>query len=154
MPDPNRLGPRILLVTMALAAGLALAGPARALTLITEAEAKLPPGRTDMSRGGITLGPAIVVVAPGPDRAVKAPFAVKVNFQPHGGSKIDASRIKIIYLKRPAVDLTPRLKDAISGSGIDLADATAPPGTHDIKIDVTDDAGRTKSAVLSITVVK
>ena len=97
---------------------------------------------------------AVPVVTPSPDRDVRAPFAVKVNFRPHGGSKIDASRVKIIYLKRPAVDLTARLRAAISEAGIDLADATAPPGTHDIKIDVTDDAGRTKSAVVSFTVVK
>jgi hypothetical protein len=131
---------------------LALAGSAGAMTLITEDEARLPASPTGMTRGGITLGPGIVVVAP--DHDVKAPFAVKVKFQPHGGSKINASSVKVIYLKRPAVDLTPRIKAAISDTGIDLSDATAPPGTHDIKIDVTDDAGRTKSAVLSITVVK
>ena len=145
---------RILLSMIVLAASLALAATAGALTLITEDEARLPRGMTSMSRGGITLGPGIVVVTPAPDKTVKAPFAVKVNFQPHGGSKIDASRVKVIYLKSPAVDLTARLKASISGAGIDLADATAPPGTHDIKIDVTDDAGRTKSAVVSFTVVK
>jgi hypothetical protein len=154
MPDRFRRSRGSLLSIMALAAGLTLAGTAGALTLITEDEARLPPGLTGMSRGGITLGPGIVVVTPSPDREVKAPFAMKVNFQPHGGSKINASSVKVIYLKRPAVDLTPRLKAAISEAGIDLADATAPPGTHDIKIDVTDDAGRTKSAVVSFTVVK
>ena len=154
MVDRSQRGPRILTLIMALAASLALAGPAGALELITEAESRLPPGPTGMPRGGITLGPGIVVVTPSPDRDVRAPFAVKVNFRPHGGSKIDASRVKIIYLKRPAVDLTARLRGAISEAGIDLADATAPPGTHDIKIDVTDDAGRTKSAVVSFTVVK
>ncbi len=155
MLDRSQRGPRIVTFIMALAASLALAGPAGALELITEAESRLPPAlTTGMPRGGITLGPGIVVVTPSPDRDVRAPFAVKVNFRPHGGSKIDASRVKIIYLKRPAVDLTARLKAAISEAGIDLADATAPTGTHDIKIDVTDDAGRTKSAVVSFTVVK
>jgi hypothetical protein len=151
MPDHFR---RILLSMIVLAVSLALVATAGALTLITEDEARLPPGMTGMSRGGITLGPGIVVVTPSPEKTVKAPFAVKVNFQPHGGSKIDASRVKVIYLKNPAVDVTARMKASISGTGIDLADATAPPGTHDIKIDVTDDAGRTKSAVVSFTVVK
>jgi hypothetical protein len=145
---------RILTLIMTLATGLALAVPAGALELITERESRLPPALSGMPRGGVTLGPGIVVVAPSADRDVQAPFAMKVNFRPHGGSKIDASRVKVIYLKRPAVDLTPRLKAAISEAGIDLADATAPPGTHDIKIDITDDAGRTKSAVVSFTVVK
>jgi len=145
---------RARLAIAAIGMSLALAGPAGAMTLITEDEARLPASPTGMTRGGITLGPGIVIVAPAPDHEVKAPFAVKVKFQPHGGSKINASSIKVIYLKRPTVDLTPRIKAAISDAGIDLSDATAPPGTHDIKIDVSDDAGRTRSAVLSITVVK
>jgi len=154
MAERSRSVPRILLSIAALVAGLALCGTAGALTLITEDEARLPPGSSGMSRGGITLGPGIMVVTPVPDKTVKAPFAMKVTFQPHGGSKIDASRVKVIYLKSPAVDLTTRLKAGITAAGINVTDATAPPGTHDIKIDVTDDAGRTKSAVVSFTVVK
>jgi hypothetical protein len=146
--------PRILLSIAALVASLTLCGTAGALTLITEDEARLPPGPSGMSRGGITLGPGIMVVTPVPDKTVRAPFTMKVTFQPHGGSKIDASRVKVIYLKSPAVDLTTRLKAGITAAGINVTDATAPPGTHDIKIDVTDDAGRTKSAVVSFTVVK
>ena len=140
--------------TAALAVTLVLGRPAGALELITPAEAKLPPGLSGKARGGITRGPGIVVVAPSPDGDVRAPFAMKVKFEPHGGAKIDPSKVKVIYLKRPMVDLTPRLKEAISETGIDLADAVAPPGTHDIKIDVTDDAGHTKSAVLTITIVR
>ena len=106
------------------------------------------------TRGGITRGPSIKVMSPGPDGQVKAPFAMKVEFQPHGGSKIDASSVKVTYLRKPAVDLTPRLKSSISESGISLADANIPAGAHDIKIDVTDADGRTKSEVVSFTVVK
>jgi hypothetical protein len=154
MSDRLLRGLPILVGATVLAAGLLLAGAASALELITEKEARLPAALSTTTRGGITRGPGIVVVTPGPDKAVTAPFLMKVTFQPHGGSRIDASSVKVIYLKHPAVDLTPRLKAVISESGIDLADATAPPGTHDIKIDVTDDAGRTKSAVVSFTVVK
>jgi len=106
------------------------------------------------TRGGITRGPGIKVVSPSPDGQVKAPFAMKVEFQPHGGSKIDAGSIKITYLKKPAVDLTPRLKAAISESGINLGDANVPAGAHDIRIDVTDAEGRTKSETVSFTVIK
>ena len=85
---------------------------------------------------------------------IKAPFAMKVEFQPHGGSKIDASSVKVTYLKKPVVDLTPRLKSAISEAGISLADANVPAGSHELKIDVTDAEGRTKSEFVSFTVVK
>lgn len=154
MDHRSRRGVWFLIWTAVLAVTLMLGRPASALELITEAEAKLPPGNSGMTRGGITRGPGIMVVAPSPDRDVRAPFAMKVKFQPYGGAKIDASAVKVIYLKRPAVDLTPRLKAAISETGIDLADVVAPPGTHDIKIDVTDDAGHTKSAVLTFTIVQ
>ena len=137
-----------------LAVGFALAGTAHAVDLITADEAKLPSAPKMGKRGGITRGPSIKVVSPSPDGRIKAPFAMKIDFEPHGGSKIDASTVKVTYLKKPEVDLTPRLKSAISESGINLADANAPVGTHDIKIDVTDAEGRTKSEVVSFTVVK
>jgi len=37
---------------------------------------------------------------------------------------------------------------------ITLADAQVPAGSHDLKIDVTDADGRTKSQTVSFTVVK
>lgn len=138
----------------AIGAGAALAVESYALDLITDAEAILPPAAKMGTRGGITRGPGVKLLSPNPDAQVKAPFAMKVEFQPHGGSKIDASSVKVTYLKKPAVDLTPRLKSAISESGINLADTNVPAGTHDIKIDVTDADGRTKSEVVSFTVVK
>ena len=70
------------------------------------------------------------------------------------GSKIDASSVKVTYLRKPAVDLTQRLKSAISESGISLTDAHVPAGSHDLKIDVTDAEGRTKSETVSFTVIK
>jgi hypothetical protein len=60
----------------------------------------------------------------------------------------------VTYLRKPAIDLTPRLKSAISENGITLADAQVPAGSHDLKIDVTDADGRTKSETVSFTVVK
>lgn len=138
------------------AAGIlfAAAGSAGAIDLITDEEARLPATPKMATRGGITRGPSIKVVSPNPDGQVKAPFTMKVEFQPHGGSKIDANSVKVTYLRKPAVDLTPRLKTAISESGINLGDANVPAGAHDIKIDVTDAEGRTKSETVSFTVVK
>jgi len=133
---------------------LTVAGYAGALDLITDEEARLPATPKMATRGGITRGPSIKVVSPNPDGQVKAPFAMKVEFQPHGGSKIDANSVKVTYLKKPAIDLTPRLKSGISESGINLGDANVPAGVHDIKIDVTDAEGRTKSETVSFTVVK
>ena len=145
---------RMAFSTLLLAGGLCSAGAAIALDLITEEEARLPAAPKMATRGGITRGPGIKAVSPNPDGQVTAPFAMKVEFQPHGGSKIDVGSVKVTYLKKPAVDLTPRLKGAISESGINLAGANVPAGMHDIKIDVTDDEGRTKSETISFTVAK
>lgn len=139
---------------VAISTLLAGVGSAAAVELITEDEARLPATPKITTRGGITRGPGIKVVSPNPDGQVKAPFAMKIEFQPHGGSKIDAGSVKVTYLKKPAVDLTPRLKGAISETGINLGDANVPAGAHDIKIDVTDADGRTRSETVSFTVVK
>ena len=147
-------GLRCALAGCVLGAGLAVNSFAAAVDLISEDEAKLPAAPKLLTRGGVTRGPSIKIVSPNPEEQVKSPFAMKVEFQPHGGAKIDASSVKVTYLKKPAVDLTPRLKAAISETGITLADAQVPAGSHDLKIDVTDADGRTKSQTVSFTVVK
>lgn len=144
-----------LAAAAAMAGSIALyAGAANALDLITEDEAKLPAVPRIASRGGITRGPSIRVVSPDPNGQIKPPFAMNVRFQAHGGSKIDPASVKVTYLRKPAVDLTPRVKSGISEAGIALDNVNVPAGTHDIKVDVTDADGRTKSEVVTFTAVK
>ena len=147
--------------TLSFAAALAIAGTfgcyaatASALDLITDDEAKLPAASRIASRGGITRGPSIRVMSPDPNGQIKPPFAMNVRFQAHGGSKIDPGSVKVTYLRKPVVDLTARVKPGISESGIALDGVNVPAGTHDIKIDVTDADGRTKSEVVTFTAVK
>ena len=142
-------------VAASLAAGLgAYSTFANALDLITEDEARLPTAPRIASRGGITRGPSIRVVSPDPNGQIKPPFAMNVRFQAHGGAKIDPASVKVTYLKKPAVDLTSRVKSGISEAGISLDNVNVPAGTHDIKVDVTDADGRTKSEVVTFTAVK
>ena len=142
------------LIAAAAVVALTLAPAAHALDLITEDEARLPAAPRIATRGGITRGPSIRVVSPDPNGQIKAPFAMNVRFQAHGGSKIDPASVKVTYLRKPAVDLTPRVKSGISEAGIALDTVSVPAGTHDIKIDVTDADGRTKSEVVTFTAVK
>ena len=65
-----------------------------------------------------------------------------VRFQPLGGSTIDLDGLKVIYLKQPNVDLTPRVKPFAQPTGIDMPDALLPPGDHLVRIDVKDSEGR------------
>ena len=152
---PNRsIVCRKMSVAAAASLLLGFGSLAQGMDLITEDEARLPTAPRIASRGGITRGPSIKVVSPDANGQIKQPFAMKVQFQAHGGAKIDASSVKVTYLKKPAVDLTPRVKNGITETGIALDGLNVPAGTHDIKIDVTDADGRTKSEVVSFTAVK
>ena len=57
-------------------------------------------------------------------------------------------------MKSPFVDLTPRLKNAISANGIDFPKAEVPPGSHTIRITVKDTEGRETNSVQTLVVNK
>jgi hypothetical protein len=123
-----------------------------AAPLITADEAALPPmkGAVANSGRGITRGPKITISEE--SVAKPSPIRFQVKFQPLGGSTIDLDGLKVIYLKQPNVDLTPRVKPFVQPTGIDMPDALLPPGDHLVRIDVKDSEGRvsTMSFVLKI----
>ncbi len=137
----------------AVLAVLSLSGPARALQLITPGEAALPAAQPLGESRGISRGPTVVVVSPPPSAGtMKSPVNLRVRFQSHGGSQIDADSVLLTYMKAPAVDLTQRIKPYIAASGIDVENAEVPPGTHTLKLNVTDSEGHTSSVVFSFSV--
>jgi len=125
-----------------------------AASLISTKEAALPPASGTLATRGISRGPAVKLVSPEADTPVMAPFDFKVNFEPRGDAKIDQSSVKVVYMKSPFVDLTPRLTSAISANGIDFAKADVPPGTHTIRVTVKDADGRETNSVLTLIVNK
>jgi hypothetical protein len=137
--------------TALLAGFLAVPASAHATELITAEEAALPlmKGAVANSNRGITRGPKIAVTE---ENGAKSPIRFQVKFQPLGGSTIDADGVKVIYLKQPNVDLTPRVKSFVQPTGIDMPDAQLPPGDHLVRIDVRDSEGRvsTTSFVIKI----
>jgi len=138
----------------ALLLGLLAQGVAQAAPLISAKEAALPPAVGTLATRGISRGPAIKVVSPEPDAAVKSPFNLKLNFEARGGEKIDPSSVKVVYMKSPFVDLTSRLQSAITPTGIDFQQAEVPPGEHTIRITVKDGAGRETNSTMTIVVNK
>ncbi len=139
-----------LLASLSFAAQVASAAP-----LITAKEAKLPEASGELKTRGIARGPGIKVISPdvtAPE--IKGPFDLKVVFESRGGNKIDPSAVKVTYLKASAVDLTPRLKGAITESGIDFAKAEVPPGEHAVKITVKDVDGRESNTVMNLVIGK
>ena len=93
------------------------------------------------------------MVSPPADAAVpRGPLTLDITFDAHNGATVDPSSVRITYLKQPAVDLTVRLKPYITAKGIEAANVNVPPGTHMIRIDVTDSEGRTTNTVMTIQV--
>lgn len=140
------------MMASAVLMGLLMHTTAQADPLITAKEAALPPAAGVLATRGISRGPAIKVVSPAPDTAVKSPFDLKLNFEARGGEKIDPNSIKVVYMKSPLVDLTPRLQSAITPSGINFQQAEVPPGEHTIRITVKDGTGRETNNTMTIVV--
>lgn len=134
--------------------GLVLCLHLQAAPLVTAKEAALPPAPGQLATRGISRGPAVKVVSPEPEAPVRSPFNFKLNFEGRGGEKIDPGSVKVVYLKSPAVDLTPRLQSAIGPGGIDFPQAEVPPGEHSFRVTVKDEAGRETNSVLTIVVNK
>jgi hypothetical protein len=138
-----------------LAASLAVSAQVGiSASLISSKEAALPPAAGTLATRGISRGPGIKLTSPEADTPVMAPFDFKINFEARGDAKIDPSSVKVVYMKSPFIDLTPRLKSAISANGIDFAKADVPPGTHTIRVTVKDTEGRETNSVLNLVVNK
>ena len=123
------------------------------LVLITPEEAELPPprGAVATDRRGITRGPKVELV-PSAD-PLHSPMHFQVKFETYGGSRIDPDSVKVIYLRNPNVDLTPRLKSYVQPTGIDMTDVQLPPGEHMMRVDIKDSDGRAGSTSFVLKVI-
>jgi hypothetical protein len=135
---------------MALAVLLLHAGGAGAATLITPDEAKLPPAAFPPLSRGITRGPTVKVESP--VAAVTSPFRLIVSFASFGGAQIALDTVKLTYLRNPPVDLTARVKPFVTPQGLGITMAEAPPGTHNLILEVTDSNARIVKLPITITV--
>jgi hypothetical protein len=70
---------------------------------------------------------------------------LQLKFESYGGAKIDLDSVKVIYLRTPNVDLTPRVKQFVVPTGIDIPDTELPPGEHMVRVDIKDTDGRPAS---------
>jgi hypothetical protein len=135
-----------------LATSLLISGAVQATQLITEEEAKLPPpkGAIAADRRGILRSPKVEVVSPGD--ATHSPLRLQLKFESFGGAKIDPDSVKVIYLRNPNIDLTPRVRPFIQPNGIDMPNAELPPGEYMVRIDVKDSDGRPGSTIFLLRV--
>ena len=142
-------------IQLTLVASLIMVAPAvNAAQLISAKEAALPSASGTLATRGISRGPSVKLVSPEADTPVSSPIDFKVHFEARGEGKIDPNSVKVVYMKSPFVDLTPRLKGAISPQGIDFAKADVPPGSHTIRVTVKDADGRETNSVFTLNVTK
>jgi hypothetical protein len=148
--------PRLVRAAAVCGTALLLAvGEARAIVLITAQEAALPDavGALQIDRRGVTRGPKILVLSPAPDAGVvKSPVNLLLKFETYGGAAIDPLSVKVVYLKSPNINLTQRISTLVTSSGIEVRDAEVPPGTHHIRVEIKDNAGRIGSVIFPILV--
>jgi hypothetical protein len=146
----------MVLVAILGALSVIFLAPARAEVLITEQESMRPaaaPKAEEASRG-IFRAPKISVLSPREEGIVTSPLNLKLKFESFGGTKIDEDSVRVIYLKNPSVDLTPRLKKHLKSNGIEMDVAEAPPGEHHLKVEVKDSDGHLGTADVVFKVAK
>lgn len=133
-----------------------LLAPARAEVLITEQESMRPAAapKAEEATRGIFRAPKISVLSPREEGIVTSPLNLKLKFESFGGTKIDEDSVRVIYLKNPSVDLTPRLKKHLKSNGIEMEVAEAPPGEHHLKVEVKDSDGHLGTAEIVFKVTK
>jgi hypothetical protein len=124
--------------------------------LITPDEAALPPAPNSRTIAlvtrGITRRPSVTLTSP--EASVTSPFTLEFKFAAHGGSTIKPGSFHLIYLKKPNVDLTARVKPFVTANGVDMVGAEAPPGTHLLKVQISDSDNRQTAAVFTLKVLK
>ena len=139
----------LFLTSLTIATSLVGAAP-----LISAKEAALPAASGALATRGISRGPSVKLISPEADTPISSPIDFKVHFEARGEGKIDPASVKVVYMKSPFVDLTPRLKNSISTNGIDFTKAEVPPGSHTIRVTVKDVDGRETNSVFTLVVNK
>lgn len=143
----------MLVILCGVVAGLFGGMPAGAVTLVSQAEADLPPAKdAPFDPRGVTRGPGIELLSPG-DNAAKSPMVFHVKFVPHNGTTIDPASVTVVYLKAKLVDLTERVRPYVTATGIDIPDAEVPPGAHLFRIFARDSEGRGRTQTIKLSVV-
>jgi hypothetical protein len=135
-----------LSVAMSITAGST--ATVKAFLLITPEEAarersKGPPVRFRGLAKGDVGGPGIVLVQPGSTVSVESPLDIELKFILKPPAKIVRNSLRVLY-GFFGLDVTDRLTKhaALTPAGIVAKNASLPPGSHSITIEISDDRGR------------
>ncbi len=103
--------------------------------------AALPGGAPfEVGRQDSNLGPTIEILKPNDGGKASGPIEIQINFVPKTGP-VDLSSLKVTVVKFLSIDITDRLRDYVSPSGIQVKEAKIPAGKHIVRISVADAQG-------------
>jgi hypothetical protein len=119
--------------------------------LISESEAVLPNasnGGEGNKRSGLLRGPKFEIVSPPSDARIESLSRIHVKFVSRNDAKLDLSTFTMTYMKRPLIDLTQRISQYTSETGVDVPKAILAPGRHVIRLEIKDVEGRSTSKLI------
>lgn len=103
--------------------------------------AALPGGAPfEVGRQDSNLGPTIEILKPNDGGKASGPIEIQINFVPKTGP-VDVSSLKVTVVKFLSIDITDRLREYVSASGIQVKEAKIPAGKHIVRISVADAQG-------------
>lgn len=143
-----RIIPLILLAT-----ALTACEKAPPLALISYEESQQPEARG--AEPSLADGPEIIIVAPHLQGEIKSPFPIEINFKPGpSGSAPDMDSLKLTYKKLWGIDITDRVIDYLTQSGINVPETEMPLGKHRLEIYIEDDDDNVSKTLISLKITK
>jgi hypothetical protein len=145
MTRPSRFFAALPALAALLMSGLGTA--AQAFQLVTEQEAaasRAAPEPLVPRTVPAPDAPRINLVAPSLTAAVPSPTRIQVQFQAAAPAAIKPESFRVRY-GALRLDITSRITGAakVTATGIDVAEAALPKGSHRLFIEIQDSAGRT-----------
>lgn len=125
----------------------------QALQLITVEEAAAQDSNEEIYVVKSLNGPAVEIESPDKNFTIATPVSIRVLFKPGtSGKAIDPESFRLVYHKFVKIDLTDRVKEYVTSTGIDAKNVDIPEGKHKISVSVADMAGNRTTEVLKFTV--
>jgi hypothetical protein len=130
----------------ALGLGLVLATPVFSQWLVTPSEAQAseqaiqPPEARSVPEQG---APRVSLLTPDISSTVRRPTRIQVRFEATAPALIKPETFRVLYGSL-RLDITQRVTSAsqVTAQGIDVAEASLPPGSHRLLIEIQDTQGR------------
>lgn len=101
--------------------------------------------------------PDVRIVRPEAAPALQSPIDIEVSFEPHGGARIDAATLRVLYergeFRKDVTDLV-RVHGRVSETGFEVRGAGLPAGRHRLIFEITDDNGRLGHSQVDVEVAE